>query len=144
MPIAINALSKKTGAARHEIRKWISDAGCGYEDEAKCVEVIHSHQTRTRKQPDDRDIDPESGLSWYKANLKEQALERRQRNAEKALELSKDWVKTEYVLNLVRGLCNKLDQIPLKAKSQFSLSDLQKQGVQKMIDDVRKEYADGL
>lgn len=87
-------------------------------------------------------IDPETGLSWYQSNLREQALEKRRKN-EIAEKLEKrEYLQADSVKSVFATLVGALEQIPGKLKSELGLTAEQTARIQRILDDARAQAAE--
>ena len=147
-PVKTNAhrLYQKTGAGERNITRWMTEAGIDFSNEKKCLAVIaeHRHKTPRKAKDDPKNIDPDSGLTWHQSGEKEKAIAQRIKNQESLMAQSKDWTRTDEMLSIIKNLCTKLDQFPAKLKSQAGLTAEQAATAQKILDDIRAEYAKGL
>lgn len=142
-----NQLFELTGAEPKYIKRWLLEAGLRMPDGSpdcrdrdRCVEIIQEHQ---RKTADDKEFngDKATGLSWGQSKLREDTMRLRMENEETAKRQSKEWMLAAEHLDVIKSLCTKLDQAPQKMKSQLGLTEEQRVGAQKIIDDIRTEFA---
>lgn len=137
---SLRALAKKTGSTERSIKKWLELEQP--ETEADAVAIIRKHQEAGEAKGGE--IDPETGLTWFQAKTKEEAIRiRRENEREEKLE-SKELMPSAEHLEVLVQLCQKLEQIPFKAKSELGLNDQQKKQLQRMIDEARKVAADSI
>jgi len=138
---SISELFELTGADRRFIKKWLKEAGVGLDNKNRCIEVIQEHQRSGKQQKAGSAVDPATGLTYAQANVAEQMRQRRLENNEREMEMSKEWMKTEEHCQILKGLCTALDNVASKAKSQLGLTEEQRIGVQRILDDARKDYS---
>lgn len=143
----INQLFEETGAESRYIKKWLLDAGLRLpdgspdcSDREKCLEIIRGHQRKTAES-EEFNGDKSTGLSWGQAKLREDTIRLRIDNADAEKRQSKEWMPSAEHLDVIKALCTKLDQAPAKMKSQLGLTEEQRVGAQKIIDDIRMEFA---
>jgi hypothetical protein len=143
-PATLNGLYKKHGSDKSHIRRWLDQAGVKLSDgEAACGRVVKQHQQSKGEKQQKLNLD-QGGMTWSQRKNKEAALKLALDNQERAKTLEQGWVTAEWHLSTVKSLCTKLDQAPAKAKSQLGLTEEQRVGLQKIIDDIRLEYANTL
>jgi hypothetical protein len=150
MNVSLVSLYEETGCDRGNIRKWISDAGlepvetkgtAKLYNHDKAIAIIAQHK---KGEKIDSNVDPETGLSWFQADLMEKTLSRRR---ERILQEKKDrleLIPASFHQDALRLVMNRLEQIPGKAKSEQGISDAQMVGLRRLIDDVRVEAAKAL
>jgi len=147
MNVSLVGLYEETGCDRKNIRKWLSDAGLEPDetkgtaklyDHDKAIEIISQHK---KSEKSDCSVDPETGLSWFQADLMEKTLARRR---ERTIQEKKDrleLISASFYQDTLRLVMNRLEQIPSKAKSEYGLSDAQMVGIRRLIDEARQEAA---
>lgn len=147
--VSIQSLYAKTGCDPKNIRRWFIEAGLEPAevkgksklfDEKKGLKIISQHKKGSREESDS-EVDPETGLTWFKAKLMEDTLtKRRERKLQEAID-AKDYILTTLHHDVLRAVINRLEQIPGKAKSELGLTDAQTVGIRRMIDEARQESA---
>jgi hypothetical protein len=150
--VTANALSQQTGAERRDVRKWLATENVETKSDAQgrtlyrkdaAVQVIESHRKKT-KRPEkataaDSNIDPKTGLTWFQAKMREDTLQKRRENEIAERLKDETWMAVDAHHQFLSQLCGKLDQIPLKARSELGLPDSQALRLQKMIDEARAD-----
>jgi len=117
------------------------DCGVPITDEAALIRLAREHQ-REPVQASESDIDPETGLTWRLALVREKVIALRRENDIAENALRRDWMPAERHFTLLKNLCTKLDQAPGRAKSQLGLTEEQRLALQKIIDDLRAEFVE--
>jgi len=133
------SIAIQVGCTRESVAKWLHEAGLTPESEG-AVELCKQRHKK-KDEPDPNQIDPSSGLTWYKLEQKEKALKLVADRVKKERLESREYIQTSEVLKIFSVLCSKLEQVPGKAKSELSLSEEQKVRIQKMFDDARQDAA---
>jgi hypothetical protein len=152
--VTINQLATETGSDQRSIKKWLNGEGLepighqklGQHESAlfqkeAALEIIARHQAKNSDGNEDNKVDPDTGLTWFQAYLREQTLERRRKNeiAEKVKD--EEFMRAEDVKQVFAVLMNGLDQLPGKLKSELGLTTAQKTRVQTIVDEARKSAA---
>lgn len=89
-------------------------------------------------------IDKKTGLPAGQALTLEKLRTERTANDEREIALSNDYMKVEDHLTILRNLCLKLDQLPSRVKSETGCEQPVMLSIQKKLDDLRREFAEGL
>lgn len=153
MPLlTVNELAKKTGADREAVSRWLSaalepkqvkqfkDRQSKLYDEKEATKIINANKRGPRAKVDDGDeIDPITGLTWFKANLREDVLRKRAEREEAEATQKKTWILISEHHEILTAVVNRLEVMPGKARSELGLSESQAEGLRRMIDEIRKE-----
>ena len=111
-----------------------------YYDEEKAIAILKPHCGGRRANTEN--VDPDSGMSYTQLKMKEDWVKRKRENEiEEALK-TKTWIEVTQHHQVLSTLTDKLDRLPLKCKSELGLTDLQAAGIQRIIDDIRKEASE--
>lgn len=138
MNLSISSLAEKTGADRRSIKKWLSLDNPKTEEEA--IAIITAHKSK-KVEPDEANIDPKTGLTWFQAKQKEEVLEKRRENRIADKLEDKTYMLSADHHAILASMCSKLEQIPAKAKSEMGLSESHRAKLQRMIDEARDNTA---
>jgi hypothetical protein len=137
-PDSITGLAERTGSDRRSIKRWLAEDGIDASD-PRAIDVITKHQ----KQSNDN-IDPETGLTWFQAKVREDAIKvRRENEIAERLE-SETYMETEQVEKLVLMFLGKLELVHVKLESEFSLDPKIVKRLVELIDEARSEMAKGV
>jgi hypothetical protein len=127
--ISIRSLAEKTGADRASIAKWIH----GITDPKEALATVREHQKTAKAGA----RDPKTGLTWFQAKLREDALRMRRENAQAAGIEAETWMATADHHKIIAVIIGRLDQIPNKAHSELGITPEQTIALQRMIDEAR-------
>lgn len=132
-------IALQVGCTRESVSKWLHEAGLTPESPG-AVELCQQKHKK-REEPDPNQIDPCSGLTWYKLEQKEKALKlaRENRIAER-LE-NETYMKVEDHFQIIGIIAERLNLLPLRAKSELGLSEPQAIRLQHLIDEARSVTA---
>jgi hypothetical protein len=131
-------LSRVTGSDRKDIRRWLADAGLTLSSsEADCLACIEAHQ---RKPLPQAALDGNAALPWRLASVRQDVIRMRRENAAAEKVMRETWVSSERHDKVMTGFCNLLSTVPAKAKATLGLTDFQTLGLQKIFDDLFRDY----
>ena len=132
---SIRKLAEITGHDRASIRNWLSGVTVTSLDQA--LALIAEHEASAAKPKGA--IDPATGLSWYNSHLREKTMESRRERIAENQSIALQYIETATHEKIIKLLCDKLDPIPEKARTQLALSDTQVTGIRRMTDEARAE-----
>lgn len=153
-PPSHKSIAAATGASRRSVTKWLEEAGlkptdagatelCQLKHKKKDVQSPPSDLT----QPDlpvgeVGNIDPDSGLTWFKLEQREKAIKlaRENRLALKLEEQTYMEVSDHHQILGVIG--ERLNQMAQRAKSELGLSESQSKRLERLIDEARSSAAE--
>jgi hypothetical protein len=133
--LSIRGLARETGADRASIKKWTA----GITDKAEALRVIRERQKK--KEGNEANVDPDTGLTWFQAKQKEEALKLRRLNETAENQKNETWMATATHHEIVSLIMNQLEQLPGKVASQFGLDARQSEVMRRLIDEVRASAA---
>jgi hypothetical protein len=136
-PISLRSLAGDIGVDWSSLSKWC-DKDCV---DIKDADAVRACALAHKSKPREARVDPKTGLPWAQAKAREETLSKRAERKIKEKEQSDAWVTSDKHFQVLTGFCARLEQIPGKAKSSLGLSEEQRVGLQKIIDDMRADYA---
>jgi hypothetical protein len=134
---SIRAIAKQSGADRSTVAKLIA----GITDEQEALALV-TEWKEARDAKGGADTDPETGLSWFKAKLREDTLTKRRENEIAEKKASGEWVSAQEIGKNIRLLMDMLERLPEKAQSEAGLNGPQTLVITRLIDEARKEAAE--
>jgi hypothetical protein len=126
-------LSRETGHDRASLARWFD--GRNPKNKQEALAIIDEREPKAA--PDA--TDPASGLSWFQSSQREDTLRKRRANEEATEVQAKRWVLAEDVFAVLRTLVIRLEQWPVKIKSEAGLNETQGAIAQKLLDEIRAE-----
>ncbi len=136
-PFSLLELSELTGSQRVSIKKWLKEEPC--ETLPQALAMIQERQRKGKRE--NAEVDPETGLSWFQASLREKTIRERRENEISELKRAGELIDTHEALQIISLLCNKLDGLPSKMKSECGLNEDQRLRLQRAVDDIRSDAA---
>jgi hypothetical protein len=152
--VSVQDLADETGMEIHTVRKWLQLEGVKpvrqrklgkrkvpYYELEKALEVILPHKGRAKDLAAGHLVDPETGLTWNQAKLREEARKLRRAN-ERAEKLeSRELMPTADHHAIVGAIVARVEQVPGKAQSELGLSPAQVEQLRRMLDEARESAA---
>jgi hypothetical protein len=107
------------------------------------LEVVKSHCKQVAKKNGAvaSNFDPETGLTWAQAEMREEALAKRRENEIQDKKKSGEWMEVETHHAILAAVIEKLDSLPGKARSEAGLSDRQMEIIRRLHDEARSSAA---
>lgn len=146
------ALSRKLGCDYNCLRKWLklesvkpvrTQGSWSFYDEGEATAAVRPHLAKSKKRETDADknIDPETGLTWSQAKMREQAIAQRLENAKEERKLSEEWGLIADFERLLKSLTDRIEQLPGKVRGEAGLTEAQAKIVQRECDAMRTDAA---
>ncbi len=138
--VSISSLYEKTGADRRSIKKWLADAGVEPGD-PKALEVIANRQKTGA-------VNPTTGLpeptTWFQEKTRQDAIKLQREN--ETAEKLKDglYLESAVMEKQVVMFTGKLELIPVKLESEFSVEPKIIKRLTELLDEARQEMAKGI
>ncbi len=131
--LSIRALSRETGVDRATAAKLAA----GITDHQEAVTLIRDWQSS--RAPGQTDVDPTTGLSWFKAKLREDTIAKRRENEFAQKTISREWIEVAQHHRILGAYIQKIEQLPGKLRSEQGLTDSQANAMRRALDDARIE-----
>lgn len=155
--ITINQLAEETGSDRTSIKKWLKADGIqplhrerlGKHDSDiyprdRSLECVYAHQSRNAPETTKHTHDPVTGLTWFQAKTREEALAKRRENENASALADGTLIKLSDVEKLIGIVINRLELIPSKMQSEHNLPSPATKRLQSLLDEARSEMAKDL
>lgn len=142
---SLNELRKRVGSDLRTVKKYLEQEGIkpdrkGRYETAAALACIERH----KPQPNGEEIDPETGLSWFQAKVREDTKKLRRENEIADRLKDETYMETATVQHLVQMFIGKLELIPVKMESEFSLPQEAVKRLTEYLDEARREMAKGV
>jgi hypothetical protein len=87
-------------------------------------------------------IDPDTGLTWAQARMREETLEKRMAREDEERRQSDEWIDAESHSEALASIVSRLEQLPGRFRSELGLSDAQEVALRRALDQIRNEAAE--
>jgi predicted transcriptional regulator len=150
----VQDLAEETGMEIHTVRKWLQVEGLKpirertlgkrkvpYYDKAAALKVILPHKGKPKNKDAAAGVDPETGLSWHQAKLREEARKLRRANTRAEKLESEELMLTVDHQAILAAVISRIEQVPGKAQSEIGLTGGQVVQLRRMLDEARESAA---
>lgn len=133
------SIALAVGCTRESAAKWLHEAGMAAGD-AGAMELCQQRHKK-KEEPDPNQIDPQTGLTWYKLEQKEKALKLARENRIAERIESETYMKVDDHYQIIGIIAERLELMILRARSELGLSDTQSARLQHLVDETRQVTA---
>lgn len=121
-------------------RKDMGNRDVCYYDQKKALRLLLPHlKQQERHRQKEKNLDPETGLTWAQRKMREEAIEKARANRIADKLEGNVYLTWENHHKILSAMMKKLDQAVDKSKSELALTDHQALRLRRIFDDARKE-----